>query len=448
MPHILIVDDDLELLESAKLLLVHDYHVTTASSVLKAQSILLQSEFDVAIVDLNFEGQEEDGICLLDFICKKLIDIEVVILSADQVTSRIVEAMRRNLVDFIPKTGAYGNALKLAVAKGLEKKRQRKEKFKDQLFLTNSPSMKSLLKFAQKIAESPNDFPILITGETGTGKEVLAKYLASLLNKPIVTSNMASIPKEMAESELFGHLKGAFTGATQNKAGLIELAHNGIFFLDEIGECDLSLQAKLLRVIQEKEFRAVGGTKTKTINVRFISATNRKLEKMVEDQAFRLDLFHRLNIVELKIPPLRERPEDIILYTNKFLIELSNGKSFHLTNDAITTLLSHSWPGNVRELRGLIEKLIIVSDKLTIDAQLIIDSLRKESTPPRPHVEKGNIRSQILDAMELEKGNRTKAAARLSIHTVTLQRWLKKLGLTDIYKAKNGRPAGLQRITE
>jgi transcriptional regulator with PAS, ATPase and Fis domain len=262
---------------------------------------------------------------------------------------------------------------------------------------------------------------------------------------------MASIPKEMAESELFGHSKGAFTGAINNKAGLIELAHNGIFFLDELGECDLSLQAKLLRVINEKEFRAVGDVKTKTVNVRFISATNRDLEKMANDQTFRLDLLHRLNTVELHIPPLRERPEDIILYTNKFLLDLSKGKSFHLTSDAIDTLISHTWPGNIRELRSVIEKLIIKSEKLTIDGELVLSCLKKDVTQEKlisnelPS-ENNPIRSKVLKALELENGNRTKAAARLSIHTVTLQRWMNKLGIRDIYKSKSGRPSGLSAL--
>ncbi|MGE3975298.1 MAG: sigma-54-dependent transcriptional regulator [Bdellovibrionales bacterium] len=440
---ILIVDDDLELLESAESLLSKMYSVKATNTVENAKSILLQNDFDVAIIDLNFEGQDEDGLVLLDFINDRVSDVEVVVLSGDQVTTRVVSAMKRTLVDFIPKSGDYGNTLKFAVAKGLEKKRVRTAKSSEHNFLTNSPKMNALLRTAQKIAVSSGHFPVLITGETGTGKEVLAQYLAKILSKKLVAANMASIPRETAESELFGHVKGAFTGAVSNKPGLIEQAHGGIFFLDELGECTLAIQAKLLRVLQERELQPVGSVKPKKIETRFFAATNKDLDAMVEEKTFRLDLLQRLNTIILHIPALRERPEDIVLYANHFLSEFSAKKMITLTSSGMDALLAHTWRGNVRELRNAMERLVVFNDRGVIESEDVVRALDvplnqtqlvKNSAPDLK-------RAEILGALELEQGNRTRAAARLGIHTVTLQRWLKKLGIGEVFESQPGRPS-------
>lgn len=440
---VLIVDDDRELLESAELLLCRDYEVGTANAVEKAKAMLLHNAFDVVVVDLNFEGQEEDGTALLDFVSERTPDVEVVVLSGDQVTARVVDAMRRNLVDFIPKNGEYGAALKLAVARGLEKKRQREQKFRDASFQTSSPKMMALLRVVHKIINGPGQFPILIVGETGTGKEVLAKYISKLLGRPIVAANMASIPREMAESELFGHARGAFTGAVANKSGLIEQAHGGLFFLDELGECSLAIQAKLLRVIQEKEIQSLGTVRPKKIDVRFIAATNCDLDAMVSAGRFRLDLLQRINTFRLQIPALRERPEDIVLYTNQFLTELSGDRPFGLTSCAIEALLSHSWPGNVRELHNVIERSTLMADRRSIDGDLVKKALYEGSTIRQPAVQPDSelSRAEILSVLEQENGNRSRAAARLGIHFTTLYRWIKKYGIGDAIASPPGRPA-------
>jgi DNA-binding NtrC family response regulator len=443
---ILIVDDEKDLLESAEAVLSKFYrHVKLASSVESAKAILLQKEMDIVVADLNFEGQEEDGIVLLDFIIDRVPDVEVVVLSGDRETARVVDAMRRNLVDFIPKSGDYGNALKLAIARGLERKRQRLQKNSEISFLTNSPKMLPVLRMAQRVAASQGQFPVLILGETGTGKEVMAKYLAKLLRKKMVAANMASIPRETAESELFGHVRGAFTGAVIDKAGLIEQAHGGIFFLDELGECSQSLQAKLLRVIQEKEIQQVGNVRTKKIETRFFGATNRDLDAMLAAGTFREDLLHRLNTVILRMPPLRVRPEDIVLYTNKFLTEVIGDQTFTITSCGMDTLLAHPWPGNIRELKNIVERMVILSDKRTFDGDLVAsalnDSTNSGAKPLTGLSRDGSNRSVILGALEKEQGNRTKTAARLGVHVVTLQRWMKKLGITEVFSPQPGRPS-------
>jgi DNA-binding NtrC family response regulator len=443
---VLIVDDDNDLLESAELLLSKDYRVKVANSVELAKAILLQNTFDVVVVDLCFEGQDEDGISLLNFVRSRVPDVEVVVLSGDHMTSRIVEAMKRSLVDFIPKSGDYSETLKLAVARGLEKKRQKAQRSSDVSFLTSSPKMKSIIATAQKVAEAPGKFSILINGETGTGKEVLAKYLSALMRKPFVGANMASVPRDTAESELFGHMKGSFTGAIANKAGLIEQAHGGIFFLDEIGDCSLQLQAKLLRVLQEREIQPVGG-RTRKVDVRFFAATNRDLETMVGAGTFRLDLLQRINTFRFIIPPLRERPEDVVLYTNQFLTEFTGNNVFTLTSCGIAALLDYSWPGNVRELRNIIERMVLLTDRQTIDGELVYSSL---ATPNQKitKIESEPGRAKILSALENENGNRTRAARRLNVHISTLYRWIAKYGISTAFAGQPGRPSLLREAAE
>jgi len=444
---VLIVDDDPELLESASDVLSKIYDVKTASSVPIAKTMLSQTEFDVAVVDLNFEGQEEDGIALLDFIGKNTSDVEVVILSRDIVTTRIVEAMKRNLVDFIPKSAEYGTSLKIAIARGLQKKKSRTERLSKHTFLTQSPKMLSLLRYVHKVAESKSPSSILITGETGAGKEILAKYISGVLGLPLVSANMASIPRETAESELFGHTRGAFTGATSNKPGLIEQAHNGLFFLDELGECSLSLQAKLLRVIQEKEIMALGTVKPKKIEVRFMAATNRNLDEMVKLDTFRLDLLQRLNTIRLRIPPLRERPEDIILYANRFLADLCKDRPFvSITPCGVEELLNYQWPGNVRELKSVMERSLFLTERRSINGEIVRIAIANDDSIESPVSNADQVReadskrAEVIHALASVRGNRTRAAEILGIHPETLRRMLKRHGINSLYIAKLGRP--------
>lgn len=440
-PKILMVDDDQYLLDAAVMALKNEFEISTATSVSSAKAIFSKASIELVVVDLNFEGQEEDGIALIDFLQQKDPTVPVIVLSTDKSTFRVVSAMRRDLVDFIPnKEGDYRESLRLSIRRGLERRRQRLEGNKSSVFLTHSSRMKTILATVDKITASMSkDSSILIIGETGTGKEVLTKYVASKLKKSLVAANMASIPKETAESELFGHMAGAFTGAVKNKIGLIEQATNGIFFLDELGECSLEIQAKLLRALEQKEVRPVGATQTRKVDVQFIGATNKPLQQMTVSGEFRLDLYQRLSTFVLEIPPLRERPEDIILYATQFVEEFSQGKPFRLETEALDALTEYNWPGNVRELKMTIQRMIVLSPNHTIDKAAVKNAIgdgpayelkiNNGLTLSRKDILKA---SAIINALEKEDNNRGRAADLLGIHRVTFFRWIKQLGIDEI----------------
>ena len=434
-PKILICDDDAEILQSLHLTLRSSFEVVTANSVEKAKRLVLVDDFDAAVIDLNFEGQEEDGIHLLDFMNKESAGTFLIVLSGDTSTRRIVEATRRKHFQFIVKDenhyAALSNALEIAAQLSLTNRTRAQTKF-----LTQSSSVKNILRKAEQIIKSPSDSPILILGETGTGKEFLAQHIALNLKMKVVTANMGCIPKDMAESILFGHERGAFTGAVANQTGLIETAHNGIFFLDEVGECSPSVQTKLLRVLQEKEIQPLGSNKVKKIKTRFIAATHRDLNKLVSDGTFREDLLNRLNTFILTLPPLRERPEDIIFYANLFIEERSQGREqFFLTTEGENELLAHRWNGNIRELRNVIERIIVLSDKTTIDKATVADAIGYAHSPPELVLTRADIvetnarKDEVIKTLAQFNGNKRKSAVSLGISEATLYRWINDLGL-------------------
>tara|TARA_B110001454_G_scaffold219058_1_gene249661 strand:- start:12158 stop:13483 length:1326 start_codon:yes stop_codon:yes gene_type:complete len=434
-PKILICDDDSDILQTLNLSLRSSFEVVTANTVEKAKRIVLETDFDAAIIDLNFDGQEFDGIHLLDFMNKQSAGTFLIVLSGDTSTRRIVEATRRKHFQFIVKDidyfGFLLSSLKNATQLRIATKAEAQTKY-----LTQSESVKNVLRQVNTILRSNSESPILILGETGTGKEFLAQHIAHNLKLKAVSTNMGCIPKEMAESILFGHERGAFTGAIANKTGLIETAHNGLFFLDEIGECSSSVQSKLLRVIQEKEVQPLGSNKTKKINVRFIAATHRDLNKLVADGTFRLDLLQRLNTFVLKLPSLRERPEDIIFYANLFIDELSrNGDRFHLTQDGELELLKYRWPGNIRELRNVIERIIVLSSKTTIDSGVVAEAIGYGQSPSETNltrvavVETNARKEELIKTLNEFNGNKRKSAVSLGISEATLYRWLKDFNL-------------------
>ena len=441
-PKILICDDDTEILQTLHLSLRSSFEVVTANSVEKAKKLISELDFDAAVIDLNFEGQEHDGIHLLDFMNKESAGTFLIVLSGDTSTKRIVDATRKKHFQFIVKDENYFesliNSLKNATQLSCANKQQAKVKYR-----TQSEAVKNVLRQVDTILRSNSEAPILILGETGTGKEFLAQHIALNLKMKAVTANMGCIPKEMAESILFGHERGAFTGAVANKAGLLETAHNGLFFLDEIGECSSSVQTKLLRVIQEKEVQALGSNKTKKINVRFIAATNRDLNKLVDEGTFRLDLLQRLNTFVLKLPALRERPEDIIFYANLFIDELSQeGDRFFLTPDGENELLAHRWQGNIRELRNVIERIIVLSSKTTIDRTTVLEAIgygqsSHDINLKRVDVVETNARKEeVIKTLNEFNGNKRKAAVSLGISEATLYRWLKELNLSKALSAQ------------
>ncbi|GAB4416271.1 MAG: sigma-54 dependent transcriptional regulator [Bacteriovoracaceae bacterium] len=441
-PKILICDDDAEILQTLHLSLRSSFEVVTANSVEKAKKLVSELDFDAAVIDLNFEGQEHDGIHLLDFMNKESAGTFLIVLSGDTSTKRIVDATRRKHFQFIVKDENYFesliNSLKNATQLSFANKQHAQIKYR-----TQSEAVKNVLRQVDTILRSNSEAPILILGETGTGKEFLAQHIALNLKMKAVTANMGCIPKEMAESILFGHERGAFTGAVVNKAGLLETAHNGLFFLDEIGECSSSVQTKLLRVIQEKEVQALGSNKTKKINVRFIAATNRDLNKLVDEGTFRLDLLQRLNTFVLKLPALRDRPEDIIFYANLFIDELSHGGDrFFLTPDGENELMAHRWQGNIRELRNVIERIIVLSSKMTIDRATVLDAIDYGQSPhdinlKRVEVVETNARKEeVIKTLNEFNGNKRKAAVSLGISEATLYRWLKEFNLGKTLSAQ------------
>lgn len=448
-PLILICDDDSEILQTLHLSLRSSFEIKTANCVLKAKKLADENDFDAAIIDLNFEGQEFDGIHLLDFMSKKFPGTFLIVLSGDSTIKRVIEATRRKLFEFIVKDGNYFDALLLTLTRATQLRIANREQAQKR-FLTQSSEVKAILQKVDVILRSNSEAPILILGETGTGKEFLAQHIAMNLKMNAVTANMGSIPKEMAESILFGHERGAFTGAIANKTGLIETAHNGLFFLDEIGDCSSDIQTKLLRVIDQKEIQAVGSNKTKKINVRFIAATHRDLEKQIQDGTFRLDLLQRLNTFTLRLPPLRERPEDILFYVNLFVEELTeNGTRFTITPDGEQELLSHRWPGNVRELRNVIERIIVLSPILKIDKETVAEAIQLGKSPSEVQISKVGVvksnarRDELVKALTEYSGDKSKAAINLGVSKATLYRWMKEFDLTKILSVEAFKKSGV-----
>ena len=321
----------------------------------------------------------------------------------------------------------------------------------------NSHKLKEALKIVDKVAKT--DATVLVTGESGTGKELIVREIhkkSSRANKPFVPINCGAIPKELLESELFGHEKGAFTHAIRSRPGRFELANGGTLFLDEIAELDVYLQVKLLRAIQEKEFERVGGTRTIKVDVRIIAATNKDLEKEVEKGNFREDLFYRLNVVNISIPPLRERKDDILLLANYFLKKFcsqNSKKTFKLEKEVEQALLNYSWPGNVRELENLMERLSILCDNDTVTledlpSKILNKSIYRDDTkigtptfeeftyPTLNTLKKLNMNLKqlleeienrlIVEALEKSKGVKNRAAQLLGLKRTTLIEKLKK----------------------
>lgn len=435
-PMILICDDDSMVLKSLQLSLKSGFDVHTSSTVAQAKVLAKANEYDAAIIDLNFEGQEHDGVHLLDYFGKVSPGTYLIVLSGDQSIKRVVEATRRKLFQFIHKEGDFYADLYSTLNRATQLKKA-KEQQAIQRYLTESPLVKDVLKIAERIIQKDQDAPILILGETGTGKEFLVRHIAENMKKKLVSTNMATIAKETAESNLFGHERGAFTGAHQNKIGQIESANGGMFFLDEIGECSLEIQSKLLRVLQEREVQPLGSNKARSINVKFIAATHKDLNAMEQTGEFRLDLLQRLNTFVLRIPSLRERPEDIIFYANLFLEELGDeGFRYTVSNDGAQELLTYSWPGNIRELKSVIQRFVVLSNKTVLNADAVKEAIgmgeltSKNSSISKIELLEGSVKKEeLIKAITVFNGNKKQAAAHLGISERTLHRWANKFSL-------------------
>ncbi len=462
MAHVLIVDDELNIRRVLAAMLKRDgYEVTAAADGEQALAVMARTPVQVVVTDLVMPRL--DGLSLLRRVAADYPDVPVIVITAHGTVDSAVAALKAGAFDYITKPFAQ-DELKKVIAKAArahEIERQNvhgpsAEGEKPPL-VGQSPSMRQVYEIIGKVADSPST--VLVTGESGTGKELVAQALhrgSSRRDKPLIKVNCAAIPKDLVESELFGYEKGAFTGAVGSKPGRFELADGGTLFLDEIGEIPLEMQVKLLRALQESEFERVGGIRTIRVEVRLITATNRDLKALIADGRFREDLYYRLNVVPIALPPLRDRKEDIPLLVQHFVEKYDRrlGKKVERMDDeAMQVLLRYPWPGNIRELENLVERSVLFADGPVISEAQLPDSLREKAPGlPVPIAAVGPLgaiaapsgasmkeivrqaqaeleRALISRALEETGGNVTRAAKRLQISRKSLQIKMKELGL-------------------
>ncbi|MGJ8643838.1 MAG: sigma-54-dependent transcriptional regulator [Luteolibacter sp.] len=450
LPNLLIVDDELATREGLRSALEEDFEVYTASDNTEAMTILKSGGIELMLTDLRLGG--DSGMDLIDSASKLASPPVILMMTAYGSVDTAVEAMRRGAFHFVTKPLNLDEVemlLKRALrSKNLETEniqltKQVKKDGRLSRIIGKSPEIKKVTELIEQVA--PTRATVLIEGESGTGKEIVANAIHQLSGRPaakLVTVNCAALSSQLLESELFGHEKGSFTGAAAKRIGRFEQADGGTLFLDEIGEIDPATQVKLLRALSERSIERVGSNSPIKVDVRLLAATNRDLRAMVDEGTFREDLFFRLNVISLKMPTLRDRPEDIILLANAFLKEFAeeNERPIKpLTDAAIRVLLAYNWPGNVRELRTSIEHGVVMSNDPVIDIGHLPHSLNETrelrdtsvNHPPAPtdfnlhSLESGAIRRALAETSD----NRTQAAELLGISRRTLQRKIKELGL-------------------
>ncbi|MDQ0286757.1 two-component system response regulator AtoC [Desulfofundulus luciae] len=449
---ILIVDDEESVRQSLKDILTdHGYRVETARD--GREGLEKITALDPAAVLLDIRMPEVDGIKVLELVRLKGQNTPIILITAYGSTQSTIEAMKLGAFDYLLKPLQINDLIE-TVKKATEIKRlmQKTSPPPDkemtgpgEIMIGLSPGMQKVYKAIGRVANS--NATVLIRGESGTGKELVARaihYNSVRRDKPFIKINCASIPDNLLESELFGYEKGAFTGAVTSKPGKFELAQRGTIFLDEIGEMSLSLQAKLLRVIQEREFERLGGTETIKVDVRIIAATNKDLEKCIAEGTFREDLFYRLNVVDIYLPPLRERKDDIPVLV-EHMIKLYNAEYKKqvtgFTDQAMKLLLEYDWPGNVRELKNVCERAVLMSTGPLLTVEDLPRNIRKSSR--RLHWLKGLSgdsfkemiaeveREIILQALEEHNWNRSAAAQALKMNRSSLYLKMKELGIID-----------------
>jgi DNA-binding NtrC family response regulator len=450
-PTILIADDERNTREGLQRALEGDYNVLLAEDGTRAMQILEANTVDVLVSDLRMPGT--DGLALLRRAMALTSPPVCIMMTAYGSIENAVEAMQAGAYHYITKPVNL-DELELVLQRALDSRRieaenvnlrsQLDKKYGMENIVGHSAPMLRVFETVQQVA--PTRATVLITGETGTGKELIAHAIHNLSPRkkgPFVAVHAASLSSSLLESELFGHEKGAFTGATERRIGRFEMADGGTLFLDEIGEIEPALQVKLLRVLEERAFERVGGQKTINVDVRLIAATNRDLRTMADQGKFREDLYYRLSVISVTMPPLRERRDDIPLLVTGFVDEFSreNGKNVRdITGDAMNVLMAYDWPGNVRELRNCIEQMVVLarSDRLTLrDLPAAVRGgadLRKVSVvrPGSTITVEEAERQLIIQALNECKGNRTTAAKKIGMSRRTLHRKLKKYGLEEL----------------
>jgi two-component system response regulator PilR (NtrC family) len=425
---ILVVDDEESIREFLEIMLRKEgYEVTCAEDGQKALDILKKKNFDMVISDLQMPNLT--GIELLKNVKDHYPDMMFMMITAFGTTETAVEAMKLGAYDYLSKPFKI-DEVRLNIANALRSrnlevenrslKKELKHEYSFQNLVGNSETMHRIYEMVRRVSQTPTN--VLITGESGTGKEMVAKavhYNGPLKDKPFVTVNCGAIPESLMESEMFGHKKGSFTGAIVDKAGLFEVADGGTLFLDEVGELPLTIQVKLLRAIQERVIRRVGGTEDTKIEVRIIAATNRDLEDMVKQGTFRQDLFYRLNVINIKTPSLRERTEDIPLLANHFLKKYNDrlGKNIGgISAEAMDLLKRYDYPGNVRELENIIERTVALEGGATILPESLPPFV---NTPSGRKMASSNEIQVTTDGVDLDKimGQIEKELLIKAIHT-------------------------------
>jgi DNA-binding NtrC family response regulator len=452
---ILVVDDEEIVLQSCRRALGDGERVVdTAASGAEALKRIEEGRYDVVLLDIMMP--DIDGLQVLQRVKESHPDIEVIMVTGLSQIETAVRAMKLGAFDYLPKP-FDPDELALVVDRAVERRRLLQEnvsmqgeagsKYRFENIIGSSPRMQAVFRLIAQCA--PTNTTVLITGESGTGKELIARaihYNSLRKDQPIVPVDCMSLSENLLESELFGHVKGAFTGAVANKRGLLEVAEGGSVFLDEVGNIPLSIQAKLLRVIQEREFKAVGDTRTQSANIRLVCATNRDLRAMVAEGAFRDDLFYRINIFPIRVPALRERREDIPALAHHFLKECSAeiGKPVaRFSDDAMALLTSYDWPGNVRELENAVHRAVILaSDEVVRKAHLADLGAPSTAAAPRTGEELKRIKKAareksveeiekafVLEALKRNAWNVTRSAEETGMQRANFQALMKKHGI-------------------
>lgn len=465
---LLIVDDDESLRRVTQVQLGQaGYQVVTAASGEDALAMLAQTPVDMVITDLQMPGMS--GLDLLKRVRAEYPEMAVLMITAFGTVETAVEAMKAGAYDYITKP-VHPDELKLVIGRALEHRHLLQEvrilrgnldqKYGFENIIGRAAVLLRVLEMASRASQS--DATVLIRGETGTGKELLAKAIhfnSNRKDKPFITINCGAIPKDLLESELFGHFKGSFTGALAHKQGKVEVADGGTLFLDEIGEMPHELQVKLLRMLQEGEIEKIGATGPTKVDVRVIAATHRKLEAMIEDGTFRDDLYYRLAVIPLEIPPLRERPEDIQELVQHFFVKCTQKHNANLVlpTSLLPYFWGYRWPGNVRELENVIERLIVLARGKEVTLAELPEFLRRErpvldvlhlDLPPKGISLEAVEKELILRALEKCNWNQTHAAKYLDIGRKTLIYRMEKHGIRKEGAAEVEETEGTQEVDQ
>jgi DNA-binding NtrC family response regulator len=451
MAKILVVDDNPDVLKLiANILESNNYEVKTVSNGASAIKELESNDYDMVLTDLMMP--DVDGMQVLENAILKIPKTICIILTGHGTIKSSVEAIKKGAFDYITKPVSPGELLifveKALKFKNLEEenirlKKELKGKYHNKNIVGTSKVIKKIYDLIEKVSDT--DGTVLITGASGTGKELIAKsihYNSQRSDKPMVVINCGAIPEALLESELFGHEKGAFTGAYKKRIGRFERANGGTIFLDEIGEMSPALQIKLLRVLQEQQFERVGATKTLHVDLRFIAATNKNLTTAINMEKFREDLYYRLNVIPIKVPSLKQRRSDIPLLIDHFLKKFQKGKGDRITGfsqAAMDAILAYDWPGNVRELENVIKRLTILSEGSVVDFDELPENMQDVSVSRHPAKEviidndlnlneavQDYEKRIILEALEKTNWVKSKAAKLLNINRTTLVAKIKK----------------------